>query len=300
MFSKLSKSQRIVVAENIRDSKSPVSLKIKAWADLHEDLNLGRVEDTKLYLVASKRGQLKTLLEKEYGPLDDIIEGKTVDRIEASGNQENEKDGTFGPTEFELRIKSHNNTVCINQQRYNFPDHGSIIIDINRIKTVEHNAIVVIENLEAFKRWHSVNFDVTLRSLLADAIVIYRGHNKALKCSGQFCEEFGQSKPVYVASDLDPAGINIALTTPRVSAVLWPSNQIFEIEDKGSDKLFDKHSQYNASNDRALQKTPDTTKAYYDQFSKNAKGYIQEFMIEKQLEFSAFILTAQDKKNTKQ
>jgi len=89
------------------------------------------------------------------------------------------------------------------------------------IRTVEHETIVVVENLSIMQLCHSWQLPVPDRQ----ALWVYRGDYKsgakANSCR-DFISRFGVGKTVIVFSDMDPKGLEIALTLPFAQFWLGP------------------------------------------------------------------------------
>lgn len=90
------------------------------------------------------------------------------------------------------------------------------------IQTVEHQTIVVIENLAIMPLCHAWQ----IPAVGQQALWVYRGDNKSgAKASAcrDFIERFGGDKTIIVFSDMDPKGLEIALTFPFAKFWLGPN-----------------------------------------------------------------------------
>lgn len=94
------------------------------------------------------------------------------------------------------------------------------------IETLQHQTIVVVENLVIMPlchRWHIPCVD-------PDALWVYRGDAKtgakATACR-DFVERFGADRSVVVFSDMDPKGLEIALTMPQADYWLGPAQAVW-------------------------------------------------------------------------
>jgi len=77
---------------------------------------------------------------------------------------------------------------------------------------------VVVENLEAFVLWGQFNFLEQLRN----SLVVYRGHDVSAKAVISFLNSLPIGIDVTVFSDPDPAGLEIIMSTPKVTSALVP------------------------------------------------------------------------------
>lgn len=88
-------------------------------------------------------------------------------------------------------------------------------IDLSRFSTA-----IIVENLDVFDARHKVK----LQDELSQSLVIYRGHdNVSAKGLKRLLADLPPDIEVVMFADLDPKGLEICITTSRVSAVLAPS-----------------------------------------------------------------------------
>lgn len=100
------------------------------------------------------------------------------------------------------------------------PTAGLVCLN-SGIESIEHDSIVVVENLAMMQ----VCGASKLPSLARQAIWIYRGDHKSgskVNTCHDFLKRFGGNKQVIVFSDMDPKGIEIALTMPFAKFWLGP------------------------------------------------------------------------------
>lgn len=95
------------------------------------------------------------------------------------------------------------------------------------IKTVEHSAIVVVENLAMMPLCNTLPLPPTAEH----ALWIYRGDHKSgakADASKAFIERFGADKEIIVFSDMDPKGLEIAVTMPHADYWLGPQQEAWD------------------------------------------------------------------------
>lgn len=92
-----------------------------------------------------------------------------------------------------------------------------INIDASQIQSVEHKQIILVENLEVM----ALLDKLVIPNFLKEALWLYRGDvnkRQTTGCAYQFFRNFKETHQLICFSDLDPAGIEIALSC---SAHYW-------------------------------------------------------------------------------
>ena len=88
--------------------------------------------------------------------------------------------------------------------------------------TCRHSALIVVENFESFRRcslWHKRY----LAQCGANPLFIYRGDKEGTRARAVNVLLAKTTLPVLAACDIDPAGLGIALTLPRLSGLVAPT-----------------------------------------------------------------------------
>lgn len=89
------------------------------------------------------------------------------------------------------------------------------------VDSCDHDSIIVVENLEPFRRcgrWHA-------RYLVGRGerpLLVFRGEKDGTRADAVNTLLRGTSIPVFGAFDVDPAGLGVALTLPRLNGLVAP------------------------------------------------------------------------------
>lgn len=134
-------------------------------------------------------------------------------RQENAQTQRNEKDNSYSVSRDFILINSLQ-TLQLNGQKFPVIPLTSLglYLKADEIVSVEHKQIVLVENLAIMSNLEALNIPESLHS----ALWLYRGDVKAQQqtgCAYQFFRRFKQTNQLICFSDLDPAGIQIALTS---------------------------------------------------------------------------------------
>lgn len=196
-------------------------------AQLLRDNNIGLWTGDRVQLNPLAREKLWDLLERLYG----VPRGTTVeawdglDRSQALDLGTNEKNTDRAVRSNRIAIKAMpGQPLRLGDALLFLPNGGSIDWDASRISDLGgHDAILWVENWEAFEKFHDLNFEIPEK--LSNAVLLYRGDVGAYPtAAAKFALETA-TQPVWVFSDPDPAGLMIALSAPRRAGLLWPSPQ---------------------------------------------------------------------------
>lgn len=180
---------------------------------LHEDYTFGRIESGYLYFSETDRMSLIERIRFENGVhlLRDPYP-KVISRQQIAKTQRNEKSGSYAVSRDFVLINSLE-PVKINQQQLPVNSFSSlgVYLKSDEIMSVEHNKIVLVENLEIMANLSVLNIPKGLKS----ALWVYRGDIKKQQQTSsayQFFRRFTNSHQLICFADLDPKGIEIALT----------------------------------------------------------------------------------------
>lgn len=134
-------------------------------------------------------------------------------RQENAQTQRNEKDNSYAVSRDFILLNTLQSFTLNGQQ---FPVNPltslGLYLKADEILSVEHKQIVLVENLAIMSHLGALNIPESLHS----ALWLYRGDVKAQQqtsCAYQFFRRFKQSNQLICFSDLDPAGIQIALSS---------------------------------------------------------------------------------------
>jgi hypothetical protein len=217
----LGKSEITVLSRFFRDeSKLLLSSKgkLKQWLEQHFDLyhnGKGFVFD------AASKEQLRSEIELSYPRLN-MRAGlpSEQDRIAISQYINNEKLADIKPSDHHVLVKSHNTPLMIAGDTFHLPQGTSLRLAFDDIDFSQFASIIIVENLDVFDVWHKVNLQLNI----PPSLIVYRGHEHATaKGLKLLLANLPNNIAVIMFADLDPKGLEIALTTERVIGVLAPS-----------------------------------------------------------------------------
>jgi hypothetical protein len=190
-----------------------------------EENNLGE-RSGKYWLLSRKdRQMIRKVLENEY----DIAEHATHDswkglsRHEALSFGGNEKMTSKAVRSEIVAIKPMpGEALHLESGKSCLPDGAAVILPWRSVKisAAHHDRLIVVENWEAFERLHCLMFDIP--SEFQNAIAIYRGEQAGYRTEAVHDWLSNQRLPVYVFSDQDMAGLEIAITTPGFAGLFFP------------------------------------------------------------------------------
>lgn len=102
------------------------------------------------------------------------------------------------------------------------PARSHLVLPVEDVaKTCQHTTLIIVENFESFRRcslWHSRY----LSQCGADPLFIYRGDKEGTRAGAVNFLLANTTLPVLAACDIDPAGLGIALTLPRLTGLVAP------------------------------------------------------------------------------
>lgn len=201
---------------------------------------------------------------------------KNLKRHEVTQFAANEKLGK-NPTEDLIEIKPYQNHILQNGQPFLCPNDWIIKRNYEDILQEPYTSVLYIENFEFFNYYYKAqwlkNFDFGQKPL-----ILYRGHDS--KAPKKFLEK--NTKPVFAATDVDPSGINIALTTKNLQEFCAPSIEFLlqlKKNQRAQKKLFlNQIASLKEWNNTHAIKTP-SVKKYWDFILENETAFTQEHFL---------------------
>jgi hypothetical protein len=190
--------------------------KLKQWLEQHFDLyhnGKGFVFDQ------TSKEHLRNEIELSYPRLN-IRAGlsRHQDRIAISQYVNNDKLADIKPSDEYVLLK-YNMLFTVTGQNVTLPVGSSLRVAVNNIDVKQFDNLIIVENLDVFDAWHKV----ILQDSMPRSLIVYRGHDKATaKGLKLLLAQLPLNIVVIMFADLDPKGLEIAYTTPRVEAVLAP------------------------------------------------------------------------------
>lgn len=188
----------------------------------------GYIRNNRLIFSAEDKRRLRQQVLDEIRLDPFVVEQLPSNRLEMAQYHPNEKLAAKPASDDQLLLNSADGMLRINHVE--IPLHPQSLISVgliclnSSIETIQHQTIVVVENLAIMPlchRWQISCID-------PQALWVYRGDHKSgakAQACRDFVERFGADKTVIVFSDMDPSGLEIALTMPHADYWLGPEQK---------------------------------------------------------------------------
>lgn len=190
---------------------------------LIEDLGIGRIQGKTLYLSDRNRQEMREiLLARGYSaspaPLKEM---SRCDRLAAATPNEKAGGGPLKTGRISIKALA-GQTLNIAGRTLNLPDGSHVDIDWHTILAdgARHNAIMLVENYEVFDQVHRLHLD--LPQAFDNPLVLYRGDKTESRLDNVKSFLEAMTLPVVAFPDIDPQGLHIASTCPRLVGILAP------------------------------------------------------------------------------
>lgn len=211
------------------------------WQHLHHEYNIGVTLGHKIRVSERDKAELIGLVKQMTGlDLNSVsVEAlKSVTRSEALESARNEKWAGRAVSAHRLALKAlPGQPLCLNGKVLDLPIRSHLNLAVESVESLEHEAIVVIENYECFDRLDQMRW--ALEEPYTHALVLYRGDPR--NSSGQAVNECLRAwkRPVLALVDLDPAGLLIAQALPFVVGLIAPDVESLEfLLEQGNPALY--------------------------------------------------------------
>ncbi|MGY6277168.1 DUF7281 domain-containing protein [Methylomonas sp. MgM2] len=191
----------------------------------------GYVGNNRLIFTAENKRYLRRQVLKEVGLDPFSVEKLPEGRLRMAEYHADEKLASKPAGDDHLLLNGADGIIRVNGEEIALHPHGlssaGLLCMNSGIRSVEHQTIVVVENLAIMPlccAWRIPCVDPR-------ALWVYRGDYKSGATAGacrEFVRRFGSDKTVIVFSDMDPKGLEIALTLPLASFWLGPSKNEWE------------------------------------------------------------------------
>ena len=196
-----------------------------------ERYQCGRTQGDKLVFSAIDKENLRNQIKKELNIDPCSVHKLPADRIETAKHHDNEKLANKAVSHDHVLINSpsgvlHLNNNTIDLQSAQIPSAGIMSLG-SKISQIDHTAIVVVENLAIMQLCGSFKLPL----LCHDALWIYRGDHKSgsrVDACYDLIKRLGNNKDLIVFSDMDPKGIEIALSIANANYWLGPEMSEWE------------------------------------------------------------------------
>ncbi|PKF63800.1 hypothetical protein CW745_02885 [Psychromonas sp. psych-6C06] len=190
--------------------KSTPSLK-----KLADDYNVGYIDNGRFYFTAKDKQHLIEMVALEHNGIHLFRDHypQAQSRIVAATWQRNEKQHALNVTEAFVLVNSLN-SLRINNQEIALNSLTTLgqYVCADEIKTIQHPQIILVENLIVMANLSRL----AIPDCLKNALWLYRGDIKAQQQTSrayQFFKAFKETHQLICFSDLDPSGLQIAMTS---------------------------------------------------------------------------------------
>jgi hypothetical protein len=215
------------------------------------------------------------------------------DRTEAAAHRGKEKWSGQTASQGLVAIKAlPGRALCVNGVSLYLPDGAHLVVPFamaqgNGSGAGAHTSIIVVENLVPFRRahlWHSAH----VARCGDNPMLIYRGDTGGTRADTVNSLLSACHLPVFGAFDLDPAGLGMSLSLPRLDGFLAPGADVVDAyltrmdENKGqslgqSDLYAKQYGQWAPKLDEA---THAEIAGHWQVIRRHGQGLIQEWFLE--------------------
>jgi hypothetical protein len=201
----------------------------RAWSAIgqavRERYQCGQHRNNKLHFTSQDKFALRSDIKKELGI--DPFETRQLpaSRLQVAEYHDNEKLAKNPASHDHVLVNSPSGMLNLNGRHIQLhtdvvPAAGMLCLS-SEIKHIDHSAIVVVENLSIMACCNTLKIPAQINS----ALWIYRGDYKSgakIDACHALLNRFGNDKEIIVFSDMDPKGLEIALTIGNARYWLGP------------------------------------------------------------------------------
>lgn len=258
---------------------------------LNSNYHFGTVDDKFCYFTEKDRDHLIAEVQRELGVhlFRDDYPNKTS-RIKNAEKNRNEKVNALKASEDFVLINSLN-ALCFNQQKTEISALGGLghFIYAPDINTVEHQYIILVENLEIMANLSLLN----IPDVLKGALWLYRGDKEKHKqtgTAGALFKRFQKTNKLICFSDFDPSGLTIALTCGATQWLTLSNGTDINITLSGAE-----YEWFNQQKDKTFLNTSakltEQLSELFDVMNHHQKTLKQEHMLAHSLELALYPLS---------
>lgn len=209
------------------------------------------------------------------------------DRVENTAINNNEKVGANASQDLIL-VNNAASLLQLNQEScslFSSVHTAGVELRHNMISSIEHDAIIICENLTPMYYLHQLKHNPAFKQ----ALVVYRGDSQNGKRADEvkeFINKYKATIPIYYFGDFDPEGFNIAKNF-QVNGIMLPDiTQFSTLSDKklkqlsGKDKFFPQVKRLNqGQNYLSVSRFPQAWHAHIHFMNQHQLGWQQEHLL---------------------
>lgn len=225
----MNNKQQLKVIERAIHAEEEVFAFNNTWRDLYEQYNIGTPQSNKIRLTADDKRELARLIQAKTGfdlsrqMIQDLAD---LQRDEALAMARDEKMAGRKVKENRMALKTlPGYGLKLNRQIYRLPDSGYFDTSLGEIGSCQHQSILIIENYRCFDQLQKIRFKDNVWQ--HDPLVIFRGDTVFSENTVRLLLQ-KLDLPVVVMADLDPQGLLIAQSFPRLIGLAAPEFTVLE------------------------------------------------------------------------
>jgi hypothetical protein len=247
------------------------------WQCLHREYNIGATLGNKIRVSARDKKEMIGLVKQVTG-LDlrkASVDGfASLSRSEALERTRDEKWAGRKVSADRLAVKAMpGKLLSLNGQALALPNRCHLDIAGESLNSLEHEAILVVENYECFDRIDQISW--ALDEPYSNPLANYRGdpHTSNAQAVNEFLR--GRKTPVLAMTDLDPAGLLISQSLPNLTGLVAPDFETLErLFALGNPDLYHKQR---PGTERILENSPHPIiRRVWELIELNQKAIVQE------------------------
>lgn len=275
---------------NLRTVSSS-GLKLTAsFKTLYRDYHIGKIDNGYFYFTEKDRQALieQVQLDTQTHLFRDPYPEKQS-RQKTAKTQRNEKINSYAVTRDFILVNSLQ-SLQINNQAVPINELTSLglYLKADEIISVEHSLIILVENLEIMANLSKLNISESLHN----ALWLYRGdikNQQKTSSAYQFFRRFIKSHQLICFSDLDPKGIEIALTSGAQYWLTAEDDDVINMALQGQEKeWFKQQSAIKYLQGRS--DLPEKCKSTFQNMRNSRKTFKQEHMLKHHIKLALYPL----------
>lgn len=206
----------------------------KTAQSLADDLGFGRVVGRRWLIDHSDRERIRDYLRavERIDPATPASAWSDASRIDAAHLGANEKLAGRRPREGRVAVRAAGE-LLLDGNSIALPAQSFLDLRIGHGAVFGHDAVIVIENFEAFVCYE----DASISTAYVHPLLLFRG-DAANPSDGVMAFLRRTSLPVLCWPDFDPAGLQIAATLPGCTAILAPAAPVQVLNHSGREDLY--------------------------------------------------------------
>ncbi|WP_102798207.1 DUF7281 domain-containing protein [Bowmanella denitrificans] len=186
---------------------------------------------------SEQKRRLRDELQKDY-PRFDWLQGLEtgLERLAVTARLNQEKLADIRPDDDFVLVRQRDGLMHTCGLDLQLPPQSSLRLPVELLLQTPPKQILVVENLDVFDHWQRA----CVADDIADSLLVYRGHNRLNSGLKKLLTQLPSHTQVIMFSDLDPKGLEIAISLPMVTHMLLPANRCEQLIMRSSPGVFKK------------------------------------------------------------